>query len=123
MDLLEKLQIPAGKSIFVSKAPKTFDFRVKLSKKTEEAVAILVFASDSRALKEEAGPAIQAAKEDKLSWIAYPKSKKMGTDLNRDKLVELMRPFGIDSVRLVSIDDCWSAIRFRPAKRRTAVLD
>lgn len=44
-----------------------------------------------------------------------PKAGKLGTDLNRDKLFKLVEPHGIEGVRLVSIDDTWSAMRFRPS--------
>ena len=48
-------------------------------------------------------------------WVAYPKSKKLGTDLNRDSLRKLMEPEGFEGVRLVSLDDSWSAMMFRKA--------
>jgi len=77
-----------------------------------------VFAIDSKQLVANGEPAINAAKEDRLSWIAYPKAGQLGTDLNRDTLFQLMRPYGIEGVRLVSIDEVWSAMRFRPGRRR-----
>jgi hypothetical protein len=46
-------------------------------------------------------------------WVAYPKAKKLGTDLNRDSLWKLMEPAGFEGVRLVSLDDTWSAMMFR----------
>jgi hypothetical protein len=36
--------------------------------------------------------------------------------LNRDILWKRLAKEGIDSVRQVSVDDVWSALRFRPAK-------
>jgi hypothetical protein len=48
-------------------------------------------------------------------WIGYPKAKKLGTDLNRDSLWKLMEPQGFEGVRLVSLDDTWSAMMFRKA--------
>jgi hypothetical protein len=48
-------------------------------------------------------------------WIAYPKAKKLGTDLNRDSLWKAMEPEGFEGVRLVSLDDTWSAMMFRKA--------
>jgi len=57
----------------------------------------------------------EAAKADRLAWIAYPKASQMGTDLNRDILWKLVKPMGIRPVRQVSVDDTWSAMRFRPA--------
>ena len=116
MELSKKLQIPAGTSIFLVGAPKGFNPGVSISKE-ETSGAVLAFAPDSKALKVNAKPAIDAAKEDRLSWIACPKAGQLGTDLNRDKLVQLMKPFGIESVRLVSVDAVWSAVRFRPSRK------
>ena len=48
-------------------------------------------------------------------WIAYPKAKKLGTDLNRDSLWKAMEPEGFEGVRLVSLDETWSAMMFRKA--------
>jgi len=62
--------------------------------------------------------AIQQVKHDGLLWICYPKgSSKVQTDLNRDVLSEMVEQFGWKSVTLVSLDNVWSAMRFRPADR------
>jgi hypothetical protein len=60
--------------------------------------------------------AVAAARADRLAWIGYPKGGRLGTDLNRDRLVAAMADNGVQPVRQVSIDDTWSALRFRPAK-------
>ena len=61
--------------------------------------------------------AIRAAKHDGLLWISYPKgSSKVKTDLNRDILRGLLHKEGLDAVAMISIDDVWSAMRFRPVK-------
>jgi len=54
----------------------------------------------------------QLAREARL-WVAYPKAKKLGTDLNRDSLWKLLEPQGFEGVRLVSLDDTWSGMMFR----------
>jgi hypothetical protein len=113
VELSKKLQVPVGTPIFLVGAPKGFDPGVPMVKKAAGA-AVLAFAVDSRALPAGAKPAIDAAKEDRLSWVAYPKAGQLGTDLNRDRLARLMEPFGLEPVRLVSVDDTWSAMRFRP---------
>jgi len=87
-----------------------------LVSKKGQGKAVLVFAANSEQLMADGKPAIDAAKEDRLSWIAYPKAGQLGTDLNRDKLFQLMKPYGIEGVRLVSIDEVWSAMRFRPSR-------
>jgi hypothetical protein len=112
LELPKKLQVPAGTAIFLVGAPKGFDPDTQVAKR-EAGAAVLAFAVDSKALAR-VKPAIDAANGGRLSWVAYPKAGQLGTDLNRDKLARLMEPFGLEPVRLVSIDDTWSAMRFRP---------
>ena len=50
-----------------------------------------------------------------LAWVAYPKGGRLGTDLNRDVLAGLLAERGVRAVRQVSIDETWSALRFRPS--------
>jgi hypothetical protein len=55
---------------------------------------------------------------DSVFWIAYPKgTSKIKTDINRDSLRILAEEFGITTVTAVSIDDTWSALRFRPVDK------
>ena len=111
MSIAEKLQIKRGQSLRLINPPKGFEVDAVTS---DEADALLLFARDSKSLKSLGNPVFEAAKRDGLAWIAYPKAGKLGTDLNRDKLSELVKPLGIQPVRLVSLDDTWSAMRFRP---------
>jgi len=117
MDLLKKLQIPTEAPILLVNPPPGLNLAARVPKKGQGR-AVLFFAANSKQLLAEGKPAIDAAKEDGLSWIAYPKAGQLGTDLNRDKLFQLMRPYGIDGVRLVSINEVWSAMRFRPSRGR-----
>jgi hypothetical protein len=118
MEISRKLQIPAGVPVFLVNPPVGF-YRDLPVTSMEEGAAVMVFAEDSMKLKKDADPAIRAAKADRLSWIAYPKAGQLKTDLNRDRLQELMAPYGVEGVRLVSIDDVWSAMRFRPTGRQS----
>ena len=77
--------------------------------------AVIAFARNRADLESVAAPAVEAARLDKLAWIAYPKGGKLGTDLNRDILAALMTGQGVQPVRQVAIDETWSALRFRPA--------
>ena len=54
------------------------------------------------------------ASADRLTWVAFPKAGQLDTDLNRDRVAEALIAAGIRPVRNVSIDDVWSALRFRP---------
>jgi len=117
MDLSKKLQIPPGTPVVLINPPSGFNLEVQTSKK-DAVAAVLVFAANSKQLLASGQPAILAAKENRLSWVAYPKAGQLGTDLNRDKLFQLMKPHGIEGVRLVSVNEVWSAMRFRPSRRR-----
>ena len=68
---------------------------------------------------EEFIPAVtRILKYDALLWASYPKgSSKVKTDLNRDILWKAMGKFGLAGVSMVSIDNVWSAMRFRPSEK------
>ena len=75
---------------------------------------LLLFVKNTEELRAKGEPLFTAALADRIVWIAYPKSGQLGTDLNRDKLWKMVEEKGIRPVRQVSIDDAWSALRFRP---------
>jgi hypothetical protein len=52
---------------------------------------------------------------DGILWFAYPKktSRKLFSDIDRDHGWEVLIDRGFDKVRLVAIDNDWSALRFR----------
>jgi hypothetical protein len=81
-----------------------------------KAFAVLVFAKTLAELDKSGGPVIEAARIDRIAWIAYPKGNQLETNLNRDILWKHMRKYGIDGIRLIALDDVWSAMRFRPGK-------
>jgi len=53
--------------------------------------------------------------DDALLWVCYPKgsSKNYKSDINRNKIWGLFADYEFEPVSQVSIDDDWSAIRFR----------
>jgi hypothetical protein len=112
MSMAKKLQLPTGRKIRLINPPRGFKIDAPVSDR--EAEAILLFAADSKTLERLGGPVFEAARMDKLAWVAYPKAGKLDTDLNRDKLSEIVKPQRIQPVRLVSLDETWSAMRFRP---------
>lgn len=55
---------------------------------------------------------------DSVLWFAYPKgTSKIKTDINRDTIRVTGEQFNITTVTAISIDDTWSALRFRPIDR------
>jgi hypothetical protein len=54
-------------------------------------------------------------KNDAVVWFAYPKgsSKKYRCEFNRDNGWEMLGKLGFEPVRMIAIDEDWSALRFR----------
>jgi len=116
MSLATKLNLKDGMKVRVVAEPAGVnldDVAVTTSAKSE---GILVFVNTLADVDATCGPVVKAAKEDRLAWIAYPKAGQLDTDLNRDILWRHLLKQRIRGVRQVSIDDVWSALRFRPGR-------
>lgn len=52
---------------------------------------------------------------DGVLWFCYPKktSKKLSSDLDRDHGWKALNESGLQGIRMVAIDEDWSAMRFR----------
>jgi len=117
MGLAEKLQLKPPGAIAVLGAPDGIDLDLPSAQEAphaDTADAVLAFVVNAADLGTVAAPAVAAARNDRLAWIAYPKAGQLGTDLNRDRLAVAARSLGVQPVRQVSIDAVWSALRFRP---------
>jgi hypothetical protein len=87
---------------------------VRRVQEPEQATTALVFADDAASLRD-----LLAAHQERLArpevlWVAYPKGNR--TDVNRDTLWPILSEHGMRPVTQVSIDQVWSALRFRPLK-------
>jgi hypothetical protein len=60
----------------------------------------------------------ERAKGDAVVWFAYPKgsSKRYTSTINRDTGWDSLGAAGFEAVRMVAIDEDWSAVRFRRAE-------
>jgi len=82
---------------------------------------VQLFVKDSAELNRFLKKAISAVKPDGLLWISYPKrTSKVQSDLNRDVIWDLLKQHGLVGVSLISIDNVWSAMRFRPVDQVSA---
>jgi hypothetical protein len=119
MDVARKLQLKAEASVAVVGLPQGVDLALGGSPVAPPATAdaVLAFVVQSDDLSGHARAAIEAAQQDRLAWIAYPKAGGLGTDLNRDRLAAAVAEHGVMPVRQIAIDDTWSALRFRPGSR------
>jgi hypothetical protein len=116
MSLAKKLNLKDGMKVRVVGKPAGVnldDVAVTTAAKSD---AILVFVKTLADVDATCGPVVKAAKEDRLARIAYPKAGQLDTDLNRDILWRHLLKQRIQGVRQVSIDDVWSALRFRPGR-------
>lgn len=119
MDISAKLQVKPGQRVAIvaetADVPLTLTEGVETADTPEAADAVVALVRDSTELDTVAVKAIEAARHDKLAWIAYPKAGQLGTDLNRDILAKSLTGRGVQPVRQIAIDEIWSALRFRPA--------
>jgi hypothetical protein len=119
MDVAAKLQIKPGQRIATVAAPEDVapiaGDGTSAADTPATADVVVAFVRSRAELTTVAAPAIEAARADKLAWIAYPKAGRLGTDLNRDILAASLTGQGVQPVRQVALDEVWSALRFRPA--------
>ncbi len=123
MTLAKKLGLKPGLRASVLNAPKGFwerldplPERVELKESlTGTFDCVLAFTRDQATLHRDGLAALAATKPGGLVWLAYPKqSAKLKTDITRDRGWDAVLAAGWRPVSLISIDDTWSALRFRP---------
>ena len=124
--LPKKLQMKAGQRAIVINSPADYLEKlgplpegVELVTETEgQFDFVQVFVKNLVDVEKFVPEAAKLVKHDALLWIAYPKGgAKVGTDLNRDILWNAVAPYNLTGVTLISLDDVWSCMRFRPAER------
>jgi hypothetical protein len=116
MGLANKLNLKQGMKVRVVGKPAGLDLDDVATTTSAQAEGVLVFVKTLADVDARCAPAVDAAKKDRIAWIAYPKAGQLGTDLNRDVLWKRLLELDIQGVRQVAIDDVWSAMRFRPGK-------
>lgn len=125
-EIFKKLNFGNQEKIYVLNAPKEFKFvleemsEITTIKKSpnckQEYEFALFFVRELKDLEKYAEKAVQKVPGDGILWFAYPKktSKKYNSDLSRDDGVwKLLGNYGFEPVTVVSIDEDWSAMRFR----------
>jgi hypothetical protein len=74
-----------------------------------------VFVSSRAEVDQHATLALDAVKKGGLLWFTYPKkSSKIKTDVSRDVGWDAINGAGWEGIAVISVDDTWSAVRFRP---------
>jgi hypothetical protein len=79
---------------------------------------MIVFVKSISETEQYAPGALHNLLADGILWFCYPKktSSKYKTDLKRDNVWDALNRSGFYTVRLISVDDDWSAMRFRNAR-------
>lgn len=122
--LFNKLNLKDQNPIHVLDAPDGFDRELELldgvivrKRVTAKSTVTfgLAFAITRAELDKVSQALTQAAEGDAVLWIAYPKksSKKYSCEFNRDTGWGVLGEAGYEGVRMVAIDEDWSALRFR----------
>lgn len=121
--LLEKLQLQNEKNLLIQGLPSSIEKQfVKLTfaknltplLKSRKIDFALVFAVSQRQLIEILKEVIPALQEDAKFWIAYPKlTSKIASDLSRDKNWDFVSDYGFEAVRMITLDNVWSAGYFK----------
>ena len=131
--IIKKLNYKDQRPVAILGAPETFrsvldawrdlsDIDTQLRVGTRY-VFVLAFARSVADIRQYAGQLKHQMVEDPVFWMAYPKksSKKYDSDISRDSGWQAIGDMGMEGVRQVAIDQDWSALRFRPAKKITSM--
>jgi len=111
--LAKKLLLKPGTAFAVVAAPEEHGALLDGAGAVKGAGLVLVYAVNRDDVPARLPKVLKALDPDSRLWIAYPKAKKLGTDLNRDTLVGVLREYRFEPVRMVSIDETWSAMWFK----------
>ena len=125
--VFDKLQLKDKKEIVVLNAPKSFEPELARLKEVtvkrslagvKEIQFSLAFVTTQADLDAAIKDVTSRAKGDAGVWFAYPKgsSKRYTSTINRDNGWEKLGKAGYESVRMIAIDEDWSAVRFRSAE-------
>lgn len=127
-ELLKKLNYREQKRIAIINAEQEFSQAVSKELKgviTDNEIDqrcpyefIIIFVKSISKVRHFAPLALHNLTADGILWFCYPKksSKLYSSGLERDKGWDSLNKLGFYGVRMVSVDDNWSAIRFRNIK-------
>jgi hypothetical protein len=127
-DLLNKLNYKGQQRITVINADENFIKsiskelnNVQIDKEIDQRYLyefMLLFVKSRSEVNQLALIALHNLSSDGILWFCYPKktSKKYSSDLERDHGWEVLSDSGFHGIRMVAIDEDWSAMRFRNIK-------
>jgi hypothetical protein len=121
-----KLNLKDQPDLVVLNAPESFEPELKTLDRREIRRKIsgnrpvsfaMAFVKTQAEIDQAAKALVPRLEGDIILWFAYPKgsSKRYTCDFNRDTGWTVLGAAGFEPVRMVAIDEDWSAIRFRRA--------
>ncbi len=124
LSTFQKLNLKDQSRILVLNAPESFEPElaglkgVTVLRGLQDAGDIqfsLAFVTKQQEVDKLASAIAKKAKGDAVVWFAYPKgsSKKYKSEINRDTGWQVLGEQGFEPVRMIAIDEDWSASRFR----------
>ena len=122
--LFKKLNLKSEISIVVLDAPESFEPELALlegvkvlrsAAKAKEVSFAMAFVTTLVGVKKATAQIEAKAVGDVIVWMVYPKqiSKKYKCEFHRDTGWQSLTDLGYESVRMVAVDEDWSALRFR----------
>lgn len=124
--LIKKLGIKTKQRFIILNAPEGFSEQIGTLLPTEVELysnpttvgnfdVVLQFVQNKAEVEKDTPIAIEMLKPGGRLWLSYPKqSSKFLTDINRDILWQIFPNSEWRPVTQISIDEIWSALRFRP---------
>ncbi len=118
MPLVKKLGIKPGARIIFINEPDSFREQLGEPIVTEEKLEgefdyVHFFVTDKKELRGFFTTVLNHLKKNGMLWISWPKkSSGVVTDLNENIIREIGLKSGLVDVKIVAIDDTWSALKF-----------
>ena len=125
--VFEKMNLKDESEILVLNAPDSFEPELSRLRGVKVRRSLSGISQTSFVLafvtrQSEVGPLAKSisgiAEGDAIVWFAYPKgtSKRYTSDIGRETSWKALGAAGFEGVRMVAIDEDWTAVRFRRAE-------
>lgn len=125
--VFKKMNLKDQRAILVLGAPGSFEAELaaldgvavhRAAGRLKAVDFFLAFVTSQPEVDKAARLAAERTTGDAVVWFAYPKgtSKKYRSTINRDSGWQALGAGGFEPVRMVAIDEDWSALRFRRAE-------
>lgn len=122
--LFKKLNLTTQTDVVILNAPSSFEAEVKrLTGVTVhrsiprggKMTFVMAFVIAQKELDASSAKIAAGAVGDAIVWMVYPKksSKRYRCEFNRDSGWSVLGDAGFEGVRMVAVDEDWSALRFR----------